>query len=141
MQATETKIFGNTLQKTDIWLKDLMDELNWQDRYKAYQALKAVLQALRDRLTVEEVAQLGAQLPMLVRGFYYEGWNPTNKPVKERHKEAFCRHVGSHFRDDAAINPEEIVRAVFYVLSRHVTEGEIEDVKRVLPSELQTLWS
>lgn len=46
-----------------------MEELDWQDRHAAYLALRATLHALRDRLTVEEVAELGAQLPMLIRGF------------------------------------------------------------------------
>ncbi len=40
-------------------------------------------------LTIDEVAQLGAQLPMLVRGIYYEGWDPSNKPLRGRHKRDF----------------------------------------------------
>ncbi|HEY5940705.1 MAG TPA: non-homologous end-joining DNA ligase [Gemmatimonadales bacterium] len=32
---------------------------------------------LRDRLTVEETAHPGAQLPMLIRGSYYAGWEPS----------------------------------------------------------------
>jgi uncharacterized protein (DUF2267 family) len=69
------------MQKTQIWLKDLMSQLDWEDRpHKAYLALRTVLHALRDRLTVEEAVQLGAQLPMLVRGFYYEGWTLKGKP-------------------------------------------------------------
>lgn len=82
MSAKEMEIFGNTLQKTHLWLDDLMAELGWQDRHKAYLALRAVLHTLRDRLTVEEAAHLGAQLPMLIRGFYYEGWDPKRQAGK-----------------------------------------------------------
>ena len=43
--------------------------------------------------TVNEVAALGVQLPMLVRGFYYEGWKPADKPLRERKKETFLTHI------------------------------------------------
>src|SRR5262245_21587032 len=89
MSATGLEVFDRTLEKTNGWLHDLMQMLNWTDRHQAYVALRATLHALRDRLSIEVVAQLGAQLPMLVRGFYYEGWNPTNKPVHVRHKDQF----------------------------------------------------
>jgi len=83
---------------------------------------------------------LGAQLPMLIRGFYYEGWTLTGKPVKERHKEEFLAHITQAFRNDERIDPEEVVRAVFRVLSRRITEGEISDVKHLLPAALRELW-
>jgi uncharacterized protein (DUF2267 family) len=95
---------------------------------------------LRDRLTVEEVAQLGAQLPMLIRGFYYEGWDPTGKPLRVRHREQFLERILQEFRRDDDIDPEEVARAVFMVLEKRVTEGEIEDVKCVLPAEIRDLW-
>jgi uncharacterized protein (DUF2267 family) len=88
----------------------------------------------------EEAVHLGAQLPMLVRGFYYEGWSPAGKPVKERHKEEFCGHVQAYFTQEADLDAEKIVRGVFNVLSRRVTEGEIEDIKHILPPELRDLW-
>jgi uncharacterized protein (DUF2267 family) len=102
--------------------------------------LRTTLHALRDRLTVEEVAQLGAQLPMLVRGFYYEGWDPTGKPEKVRHKEQFLTRIGQEFKNDDSVDPEVVARAVFFVLSHRVTQGEIEDVKHILPEELRSLW-
>jgi len=140
MSAMDLDIFGNTLQKTHLWLTDLMQELEWDDRRKAYLALRAVLHTLRDRLTVEEAAHLGAQLPMLIRGFYYEGWDPSGKPVKERHRDDFLVHIKGYFKHDEGVIPEKITRAVFKLLTRRITEGEIEDVKQVLPTELRGLW-
>jgi uncharacterized protein (DUF2267 family) len=140
MNTTNQHIFDQTMQKTNLWLSDLMSDLDWQDRHKAYLALRAVLHTLRDRLTVEEVAHLGAQLPMLIRGLYYEGWNPSKKQVKERHQEEFLAHVRSYFKADDRVVPEKVVRAVFRLLSMRVTKGEIQDIKQILPSELRLLW-
>ena len=134
-------IFDGTLQKTQIWLNDIMDELDWQEHpQKAYLALRTVLHALRDRLTVEEAVQLGAQLPMLVRGFYYEGWTLKGKPRKERHKEDFLGHIKDAFKNNVTVRPESVARAVFKVLARHASEGEIEDIKHILPKALHELW-
>ena len=138
---TGLDVFDTTVHKTHAWLHDIMQELGWQDRHKAYLALRTTLHALRDRLSVEETAQLGAQLPMLIRGLYYEGWNPTGKPEKVRHKTAFLAPIRDHFRDDWQVDPEEVARAVLKVLTQHVSEGEIADIKHCLPTELRALWS
>jgi uncharacterized protein (DUF2267 family) len=140
MSMTGLTVFDTTLHKTHQWLNDLMQLLDWGDKNKAYLALRATLHALRDRLTIQEVAQLAAQLPMLVRGFYYEGWNPTGKPEKERSEEQFLAHIARYFQDDDAVDPEWVARAVFTLLAKHVSEGEIEDVRQVLPSSLRRLW-
>jgi uncharacterized protein (DUF2267 family) len=159
---TGLEVFDATLQKTHAWLKALMEALGWQeDRQRAYLALRAVLHALRDRLPLTEVLDLGAQLPMLIRGFYYEGWNPACTPLKERPKEAFLAQVQRAFKRAGHIdprkyaemaqrqgfvvmedqsNPEDVARAVFTVLARHVTAGEIHDVVQSLPIELRELW-
>jgi uncharacterized protein (DUF2267 family) len=139
MSVTGLEVFDTTVQKTNSWLKDLMAELGWHDRRKAYLALRVTLHALRDRLTVEEAAQLAAQLPMLIRGFYYEGWNPTGKPLRERHREEFLAHIEEHFTDEP-VDAEQVAHAVFAVLATHVSPGEIEQVEQVLPSEIRDLW-
>lgn len=142
MSQTSLASFESTLQTTNIWLNEIEEWLGGRmDHHRAYHALRAVLHALRDRLPVEQVAALAAQLPMLIRGFYYEGWHPHGKPVKERHKEDFLTHIVEAFRDEPDVDPERIVQAVFRVLSKHVTSGEIENVKRSLPTELRSLWT
>jgi uncharacterized protein (DUF2267 family) len=142
MSTTGLEVFDTTLQKTHVWLNDVMRELGWEDeRPRAYLALRTVLHALRDRLTVEEAMHLGAQLPMLIRGFYYEGWTLTDKPLKERHREEFLAHIKHAFRNDERMDPEQIARGVFQVLTRRISEGEIEDIKHLLPAELRELWS
>jgi uncharacterized protein (DUF2267 family) len=139
MIAAGLNVFDRTLHTTYDWLADLMRALAVDDRQVAYQALRATLHTLRDRMTVEEVAQLGAQLPMLVRGFYYEGWDPTGKPVKVRHKEQFLACIASEFSNDD-VDPEQAARAVFALLAKRVTTGEIEDVKHILPAAVRELW-
>jgi len=135
------EVFDASLQKTQVWLNDLMVELGWENRpQKACLALRTALHALRDRLTVEKAVHLGAQLPILIRGVYYEGWKLTGKPVKERHKSEFLDHIAAVFRDDDTVDPEKVMRAVFKVLARHISKGEIENVKHSLPRSLQDLW-
>jgi uncharacterized protein (DUF2267 family) len=134
-------VFDGTIQKSRVWLNEVMNELDWHDQpHKAYLALRSVLHALRDRLTREEAVQLGAQLPMLIRGLYYEGWTLRGKPHKERHEEVFYDHIKKAFKQDASVNAAQVVRAVFRVLVRHTSAGEIEDVKHILPKALQDLW-
>jgi uncharacterized protein (DUF2267 family) len=138
--TTTHDLFEATLQKTNIWLNHLMRVLPTDDRHAAYRALRATLQALRDRITVEEVAQLGAQLPMLIRGFYYEGWDPTGKPSKALHRQQFLDRIARGVMDTDGKDPEEVARAVFIVLVQRISDGEIEDVKHVLPADIRDLW-
>ncbi|MEA2707641.1 MAG: hypothetical protein QOF78_242 [Phycisphaerales bacterium] len=140
MTATGLDSFDTTVQRTNVWLKEVGQQIGSDDKHKAYRATRATLHALRDRLTLEETAQLAAQLPMLVRGFYYEGWDPTGKPLKERHKREFLAQVSREMSPDKDLDPEQAARAVFCVLASHIDSGEIEDVEQVLPSEIHELW-
>jgi|SRR5689334_16146955 len=114
------EVFDTTVHKTNNWLNDVSCELGEESKRKSYLATRATLHALRDRLTIEGAAELGAQLPMLIRGFYYEGWDPAGKPVKERRRDEFPARVAREFSDG---DPECAARAVFAVLARRITSG------------------
>jgi uncharacterized protein (DUF2267 family) len=141
MSATGLEVFDTTLQKTNRWLNEAMELLDTKDKHMAYLAFRSTLHALRDRMTVEEVAQLAAQLPMLMRGFYYEGWDPTGKPLKLRTREEFLERVAQELKTSGdGLDPEPLARAVFAVLDERLTEGEIEDLKASLPEKIRELW-
>ena len=140
MAMTGLDTFDTTVQKSNIWLKEIMEEEGWDDRHRAYLALRSVLHTLRDRLLPEEAVHLGAQLPMLIRGLYYEGWHPSGTPVREKKKEEFLDHVCNAFQNDPDIDCDRVLRGVFKVIARKVSEGEIEDVRGTLPEGIRELW-
>jgi uncharacterized protein (DUF2267 family) len=127
-----------TVQKTYRWLHELAEELGGASRDEAYDVLRGYLHTLRDRLTVNQAAHLGAQLPMLVRGIYYEGWNPAKVPRKmkaDEFLESFVRQ-GGNATDWPA---EQALRAATRVLLLHVTGGEALDVLNSLPADVRGL--
>jgi uncharacterized protein (DUF2267 family) len=97
-----------------------------------------VLHALRDRLSVNEAVDLGAQLPMLVRGLYYEGWDPVRVPLKMDRGE-FLARVRDEFPSEVKGGTEHLVTTVLRALRRYVTDGEWEDISSNLPKELAEL--
>ena len=130
----------HTLQTTHVWINDLDERLGWENKPRAYRLLKAVLHALRDWLQINESAHFAAQLPELLRGVYYEQWRPAIVPVKKRSKADFLARVEESFKADPIDNPAQAVLAVFQLLSKKITRGEIEKVRHALPEELRDLW-
>lgn len=139
MSMTGLEVFDDTLQKTNTWLKEITEVIG-PDRRRAYMALRAVLHCLRDRLTVDQAAHLGAQLPMLVRGIYYESWRPAENPKKIRSRDEFLAGIGTYFENIRPTDAEDAARAVFQVLEHHLTPGEVGKVIQALPMEIRPLW-
>ena len=143
MAQTGLEVFDTTIQRTNAWLKQVAERLAptpGDDRHRAYTALRGTLHALRDRMTPDQAAHLGAQLPMLVRGIYYEGWRPAETPRKERLREEFLAHVAEAFRKEPDVDAEEVARAVFAVLARELDPGEVGKVIATMPEAVRGLW-
>lgn len=127
------------VQQAQEWLKELRDYGDLPDEETAYSVLRAVLHQLRDRLAPEEAADLGAQLSLVVRGIYFEGYRPGHVPEKVRSKQEFCDGVAAKLQPHR-IAPEPAVRDVFAILAQHCDLGEISDVIDQLPKDIKGMW-
>jgi uncharacterized protein (DUF2267 family) len=137
---TEITVFDKTEQKTMHWINSVAANMGSTDMQRSYMILRAVLHATRDRLIPDEAVQFGAQLPMLVRGFYYEGWHPNNKPRQYRHKAQFLEEIHKKLPTLDNAQLERATTAVFETLESEMPGGELKQVRQSLPEELRELW-
>jgi uncharacterized protein (DUF2267 family) len=130
--------FNPHVKATDEWLDELMRDLAWHDRQRSWSALLSVLHALRDGLGREEAFYLGAQLPVLLRGFYYEGWHPRIHRTVSR--DAFLERIRDGLHHDVAVDAERVARVVMTQLAGRMPSAELESVKAATPSAIHGLW-
>jgi uncharacterized protein (DUF2267 family) len=123
-------------------MKEMSEELQWADERRIYLALRTVLHAVRDRVTLPEAVHFGAQLPTFIRGVYYEGWRPGSRPIRNRSKEAFLEEIRQAFAATRAarVDAEEVARAVLKFLNGKIESGELTDVRNQLPKPIRALW-
>ena len=90
--STNISSLDRAIQNAILWLKDIQDELKWDDKEKVYKATKATLQAMRDRLPIEEIVHLLANLPMVMKGMMMDSYDYQQKPVRMRTIEDFIAY-------------------------------------------------
>lgn len=139
MSRTSIPSFTQAAQQAQQWVNELAADLNWNERH-AYGLLRAVLHTMRDWLSLEEAADLSAQLPLLLRGVYFEGWNPSISPVSKRSKHDFILSLTKRLGHDADVEIDKAITAVFGLLDRHISHGEIVQVRNSMKKSLRQLW-
>src|SRR5437763_8923030 len=108
-QGLET--IESTRQKTHEWIARVAETEHMEKR-DAWKALRAVLQTVRDRLPLDVAIHFGAQLPMLIRGMYYEDWEFSKAPIK----------------------------MALSVIASYIGAGEMDKVKHSFPRDMQNLF-
>lgn len=139
MSATGLEVFDKTLHTTNTWLKEIMEALG-SDRHVAWHALGSVLRALRDRIPLELSAHLSAELPLLIRGLYYDRWHPATTPKRYRSLDEFLERIAEDLRSTRPTAAEHAARAVFTVMTHHLPEGQLEKVRHALPEDVRAMW-
>jgi uncharacterized protein (DUF2267 family) len=134
---SQPAIIERSAEKANIWLKDVASELGDGDLQYAYRALRAVLHVLRDRLTIDLLAKLAGQLPTLIRGIYYEDWDPNRRPMPPYTVDTFLEHVVSEGRFSGENEASVAVIAVATVLRRRLTLDDVDAILAVMPEKLR----
>lgn len=139
---TRTHVFDAHLETATKWLDEIAGRLALppDERPRSLHALRAGLHAIRDRLPAAEVIALGAQLPALIRGFYYEGWTLANDPTRMRERVDLIARVKKELMLDPRLDAVEVLRAVIQQLAEHISPGEIRHVVSTLPRPIAELW-
>jgi uncharacterized protein (DUF2267 family) len=137
MSRTGVDSLDRSIDKTNVWLSDVARSFGTDDRRLAYRVTRSWLHTLRDRLPVPIAAHLAAQMPDLLRGVFYEGWNPSKVPVKYGRDEYVAR-----FAKDAQIHHQEVPKVGALVTSamrRHMSSGAIDEALGALPADVRAL--
>lgn len=140
MSAQGLEVIDHTVHLTHEWINDLTARLGWYSSRSALRLLRVTLQHLRDHLSPDELAQLSAQLPLLIRGMFFEGWVPKKTPIKERRAQAFAGFIASQMEDTDEYRGAEDIACVFALLNDRLSAGEIHDVRVSLSEDVRSLW-
>jgi uncharacterized protein (DUF2267 family) len=139
MSRTGVDSLDRSIDKTNTWLADVASNFGTEDRRLAYRVTRSWLHILRDRLPVPVAAHVAAQLPELLRGVFYEGWNPSKVPIKFGREEYVVR-----FARDAQIHRGEVAgagRNVTAAMRKHISAGAINQAFGVLPADIRVLMA
>jgi uncharacterized protein (DUF2267 family) len=124
--------------KTYEWLRLVSERAGLEDNHRAYQALRAVIHALRDRVEPDVAAHFSAQLPLLIRGAFYEGWDPAKTPMRLSLAE-FLERVEKEANLKGRSAAEDAARAVLSVCWDELGQGTMDHLISVLPADFAVL--
>lgn len=133
-------VFERTTHEAHEWVNDLAGRTGWRNEREVLRLLRSVLVRVRDHLPVNEMAQFSAQLPLILRGMFFEGWQPKASLLRERHAADFIAAIEERIGEVTEYQGAADIKAVFNVINAHISRGEVEDVRACLPQELRDLW-
>jgi uncharacterized protein (DUF2267 family) len=126
MTFTAFPEFDPALQTAELWIDEVAATLG-PDRRRAWRAIGRVLRDVRDRLPPAAAHDLGAQLPLLVRGCYYEDYRPG--PAANRAPARL-----------GALSDTAAAEAVLVALGAHLGESGLAPLRPALPPALLPVW-
>lgn len=140
MTAQGLQVIDHSIHLTHEWINELSGRLDWTSKRSTLHLLRVTLGHIRDHLRVDELAQLSAQLPIMIRGFLFEGWVPKRTPIKERQASEFIAFITDHMGDAPEYRGVIDIVCVFELLNARISRGEVEDIRDNLPASIRDLW-
>jgi uncharacterized protein (DUF2267 family) len=139
-ELEEPPELAEALDVARAWIADLMARLQWRERATAFRVLVAGLHGLRDSLSRDAAAQLGAALPPLLRGYYFAGWLPSPRSASAGTRAGFLARIHEGVRRDPAVDPEQAARAVLELIADRLSATDVENARSATPRQLRPFW-
>lgn len=135
-------ILENNIHQTMDWVYAIEEACQWDEnnQRRAFTALKAVLHELRNLLSIEQTAQLSTQLPLVIRGIFFENWNPNSITFQKMNKQDFLESVAKALYPYRDMDIEATTKGVLHVLGEKMPEGEFEKILQNIPGEIKELY-
>lgn len=140
MSAKGLEVLDHTVQVTHEWINELNHRLGWSSPHDALRLLRVTLTEIRDHLGHDELVQFAAQMPLLIRGMYYEGWKHARTPVRDRKVDHFVAAIEEKIGGVQDYRGREDISTVFEFINARISAGEVADVRAGLPTEIRALW-
>jgi uncharacterized protein (DUF2267 family) len=131
----------STVRTSREWVSEYAAKLGQSHPATAFRCLRVALHAIRDRLPIEAAASLATELPMLLRGAFYEDWRPGSSPDTPRTADELYQEVLRELESDTTTPPHDVMRAAFSLLEDRVDWDEIAKVRRILPQPIRAMWA
>lgn len=141
MTAQGLEVIDHSAQLTHEWINELAERLGWASKRSALRLLRITICHVRDHLLVNEVAHVSAQLPIMIRGFFFEGWMPEQTPIKERSAIEFVSFIEGQMKAAEEYRGRDDIKCVFDLLNNRLSRGEVEDIRATLPADIRDLWA
>lgn len=141
MTAQGLEVIEHSVHLTHEWINELAARLDWSSKRSALRLLRVTLHRIRDHMNVDQVAQFSAQLPVFIRGFFFEEWVPKHTPIKERHAADFIAAIDSHMENSDEYRGGGDITCVFDLLNARMGKGEIDNIRATLSEDLRALWT
>lgn len=135
-------ILENNIHQTMDWIYAIEEACHWDDdnQKKAFIALRAVLHQLRDLLGLEQAAHLSAQLPLVIRGIFFENWNPSPGATPKIEKADFLGSISKGLYPYRDMDVEKTTKGVLHVLGGKLPPGEFEKIIKEIPKDIKDLY-
>jgi len=133
---TLMQFIDKSVPEANEWVMDFMTELQINETSQARRLLRSTLHALRDCLPCPDAEKFGAQLPLVMRENFFQGWSPGSGRLTSGNREEFCRRLRKYSKYQAPVEEERAVRAFCRVLDQRISQHDIEDISAILPDGL-----
>lgn len=138
--TTGLSTLDRAVQSAKEWLKDAQQQMNLDSQEDAYMAMRAVLHTLRNQLSVEEACDLASQLPLIIQGVYYEGWQPGAQRDKIHSPDQFYSEVSENLSGREHLNPQSVTSGAFRTIADFISDGQLQHVKSNLSKNIASLF-